>query len=160
MHLQELPTNAFVNIISFLDCKYQINILRNLYQPTKFYLANKKLYKLYKKYDRKCENICYKSIQFCECYMKYLHKYHILLCDRMITRKKTIKILKDAEYRLNYEGEVNSIHFQNNDQFDLAFPYLIDFGSIHHYCCNGLGVSYCRFCVDKPIDQRFRYLED
>jgi len=117
MHLQELSTNALVIIISFLDCKYIIKKLRNLYRPTKFYLVNQKLYKLYKKYGRKCEYICYKSIQFCECYMENLHKYHILIYDRMITQKKTIEILKEAEYRLNYEGEVNSIHFQNNSEF-------------------------------------------
>jgi len=91
--------------------------------------------------------------------MKYLHKNHILIFDRMITRKKTIKILKNAEDRLNYEGEVNSIHFQNNSQMELAKPYLNNFGFIHHYCCNGLGVSYSRFCIDKSIDQRFRYLK-
>jgi hypothetical protein len=142
MNIINLNNDCLAIIISFLDCRYFLKELKNIYTPTTFYLINKRCYQLYKKYNKKCKYKIYKKLKSCSCIFPSLQKRNFILFEKLKAKNKVIDILKQATYRKEEQGYIDTIHFDNSLQVRYANKYLNEFGIISHRCCDGLGVVY------------------
>jgi hypothetical protein len=121
--MEKLNNDVFIDIIKFLDCKFN--------NKTSFYITNRTFYSLYIKYQ-KCKLNVYKNLKCCSYHINTKRQMDINSVINILTHENNKKI----------ESHTRTIHFYNKEQIDIAKCYLSEYGIITHYCCNGLGVSY------------------
>ena len=115
-----LPDDIIKNIISYIPCK-----------NTKGGLCTSKTMRKH----ILCKIVYFKS--------KFNRRIMQLLCCKKhdecnVNKIKTINTLnKYKEYH-----KVGSIHFENKEIANIAYPYVKCFGTISHKCCDGMGIMF------------------